>query len=313
MATPPKPPQFVGTPSDATDPNLKKQGVRTYAEGVKERNAEKLANAAPGPSIAGADVAFDPKRDGPRTIAQISAAHTAISEAPAPPSDGTRLSDVTTAGLKEVHAAAARANEAATTQPKPEASFVPAEEPETPSRARSVMSEMDDLSLERLMNYAAANAEDVINNQREREAVEKRLEPVDIIAGITTGEFTQDVPIVPGTFVVRYRAVTPEEEHAIRLILLDLTAKDAKLIALEASIYQMLTLAAGIARINGESMPMHYVRNGFRIETTPDVLKEKLKYFLSFPLAMTHALGTHQYWFDQRVRKAFTSADLGNG
>lgn len=313
----PKPPQFVGTAPDAPDPNLNKAaGVAKYKEEVAARQAEKLASAPQGPSITGANAVYDPKRDGSRTMADIEAVQRAVDQPVS--TEGVRLSDMTTKGLKEIRDASQAAQAAPAPkpgdQPPAPAPFVPAAEAEAPPAPKNAqLGHMDDFELDRLMQFASMNQEDVINNTRERDAVEKRLEPISLIAGITTGEFTQDVGIVPEQFVVRYRAVTPEEDHAIRLLLVHMTAKQANLITLESSLYQMLTLAAGVDRINDMRMPTHYTRKGFIIEVEPDALQQKLRYFLGMPLPMAHALGVHQFWFDQRVRKLFTSADLGNG
>lgn len=314
----PKPPVFMGVDPATSDPNLKpKTSLGAYRAGVETRTAEARASEPKGPNLREAQATFDPKKDGARSLADIQATQAALAQPVAP--EGVKLSEVTTKGLESLHAhsQAERENQAQNASTFVPAGAAPQAEKEevAPRREPGPADGADDFELERLMQFAATNQQDAINNPKEREAVEKRLEPIDLIRGITELEFTQVVPIVPGKFEVIFRAITPEEDQQIRILILHMTSENAKLVSVERDLYSLLTVICSIVRLNTMEMPKHYTKENFFISVNTDVLRQKMRMFLSYPMPMMHALGVHSAWFDQRVRKAFTTVDtvLGNG
>lgn len=308
-----KPPVHLGV--QGSDPNLAK-----YKADLERRNAERQASRVPGPDIAAA-MTYDPKRDGPTTMQHLGEVHRRLEESSMPQEESKpRLSDGTLAGLAALQqqvekVKAAQAPAAAPAEaPKPE-STKPAPPAETKTEDKKAdLSEVDDLALDRILSMTALrDREDAINNEKERAAVEKRVKPIDIMQGILDGEYTQLVPVVPARLDVLYRTVSPAEDQAIRLYVFKLTSTDGRLESVATDLYQLLTLTAGIVMISGKRLPDHFTREGFTIKVNEETLGLKLNLILSCPMPLIHALGVHQFWFDQRVRKAFTTVDLGNG
>ncbi len=287
-----------------------------YAKGAKSRTEATRAATPPGPDVLGVDALYDPKRDGSRTIAQMASHQAAIAAHGAPP-EGQQapvFSPETVAGLTALKAeveknAASKAAEAQA-QGKPAA-----EAPGEPAAPKTApQPEMDDYAFDRLLNLAGTkDREDLINNERERDAVDKRVEPIDVLDGIAFGEYRQIVPIVPGKLNVSYRSVSPQEDQAIRLYILKLTAADGRYETVSSDLYSLLTLACGISQINTSKLPEHFTRKGIGLEVDETTLVIKGNLLLAYPIVLVHALGTHQFWFERRVRKAFVTVDLGNG
>lgn len=320
----PKGPVFLGTKPTDTDPNLDQ--VR---KGVEARNAERLEKKPTGPDILAAQGMYDPKRDGPMTISQLGQSQKAFEGVPPEQARPTTVSDETAKGLQlfrtEADKERQRLEEMAAQAPAiPQAAPAPPSVPqkEAPkAEPRSSAEGPDDLEFDRLMAFGAQRPQDPINNDAERKAVEERVKkhPIDLLNAILDGEITQLVPIIPGTLEVVYRVVTPEEDHAIRLHIFEVTSKQGRLEALASELYQILVLTASIERINGNQLPVHVTRNPNTYELTVNLeaLLSKSRYFLSRPIPLVNSLSVHGFWFEQRVRKAFSTASqedlLGNG
>ncbi len=307
-----KPPVQLGV--QGTDPNLSK-----YKADLERRAAERQAARTPGPDIAAA-MTYDPRRDGPTTMQHLGDVHRRLEESAMSQSEESkpRLSEGTLAGLaalqqqvEKTRAAAAPSEAAPAPAPATEKPAEPKAE-DKPSRAD--LSEVDDLAMERILSMTALrDREDAINNEKERAAVEKRVKPIDIMQGILEGEYKQLVPVVPDKLEVLYRTVSPAEDQAIRLYVFKLTSTDGRLESVATDLYQLLTLTAGIVMISGKQLPEHFTREGFKLKVNEETLGLKLNLILSYPMPLVHTLSVHQFWFDQRVRKAFTTIDLGNG
>lgn len=313
-----KPPVHVGAGIPVgNDPNLAR-----YREDIERRNAERQAKRPMGPDIAAA-VAYDPRRDGRATVETIGAVHRSLEEKPAMAEEKKpAFSDATLAGLAALKAATdSQLAAAPAPAPKPAS---PDAKTELPPEKRvegtdkkpeeSKTSEPDDLQIDRLLGLTALrDRNDIINNDREREAADARAGGVDVMQGILDGEYTQVVPVVPGKLDVTYRTVSPAEDQAIRLYIFKLTSTDGRYESVAAELYALLTLTCGLVQLNGNRLPAHHTREGFTVKVNEEVLAAKLNLVLGYPLPLLHALSTHQFWFDQRVRKAFTTVDLGNG
>lgn len=309
-----KPPVHVGAGIPVgNDPNLAR-----YREDIERRNAERQAKRPVGPDIAAA-VAYDPRRDGRTTMEKIGAVHRSLEEKPAMAEEKKpAFSDATLSGLAALKAATEQQLAAATPAPKaeaPKAELPPekrVDEPKKPEESKT--SEPDDLQIDRILGLTALrDRNDVINNDRERDAADARAGGVDVMQGILNGEYTQVVPVVPGKLDVTYRTVSPAEDQAIRLYIFKLTSTDGRYESVATELYALLTLTCGLVQLNGERLPAHYTREGYAVKVNEDILGAKLNLVLGYPLPLLHALSTHQFWFDQRVRKAFTTVDLGNG
>lgn len=328
---PPKGPVFLGITPTGGDPGSLEQAKKAVAERVEARNAGR----APGPDILAAQGMFDPKRDGAMTMSQMGQAQKAFEETPERERP-TQISPETAQALQAVRAQADQERAAQplfapqpptppapSAAPMPQAPVPPTTQPvaAAPKTPRSAAEGPDDLEFDRLLSLGMTNQQDAINNDAERRAVEERLKdrPINILDAILDGELTQLVPIIPGKLEVVYRVVTPEEDHAIRLHIFEVTSKQGRLESIASELYTLLVLTASVERINGSEMPPHVKRDtvSYALTVDIDVLVRKSQYFLSRPMPLVHTLSTHGFWFEQRARKAFATAQkedvLGNG
>lgn len=321
----PKGPVFLGTKPTDADPNLEQA-----RKAVEARNAERLEKKPAGPDILAAQGMYDAKRDGPMTISQLGQSQKAFEGVPPEQQPRpTTVSDETAKGLQLFRSEADKERQrleemaAQTATPTPPAAPAPQAAPASAPKPepRSSAEGPDDLEFDRLMAFGAQRPQDPINNDAERKAVEERVKkhPIDLLAAILDGEITQLVPIVPGVLEVVYRVVTPEEDHAIRLHIFEVTSKQGRLEALASELYQLLVLTASVERINGTQLPSHLTRNptSYELIVNMESLISKSRYFLSRPMPLVNAMSVHGFWFEQRVRKAFSTASqedlLGNG
>lgn len=181
------------------------------------------------------------------------------------------------------------------------------------AQVTEALSSLDDLEFERLLRGVQRDA---INNEKERAAVKLRVEEIDLIAGIASGEFTQTVPIIPGKLIVYYRSITADESTKLRLLLFNMVEKDKRVENVAADVLALMQVVCSITRINGNTLPSHMTTIAPGVQEFDETAFDaKFKFFRRMPVAMVHSLGTHGYWFEQRVRDLFSTVNeaLGNG
>ena len=290
-------PKFVGVAPD-DDPVLAK-----YRAEVEARNAQRKADASRPqlPNLLEADKQYKPGRDQPMSLNEIAQAQANIEAANRPAPGGLRPETVE--GLKALSAAARQQTEPVAPKPPEEVR----DDVLPPSR----IADVDNLELQHVMRNVQR---DIINNKEEREAIRARCAPLDITDGLSSGEFTQVVPIIPDRFVVKYRSVSPFEEHAIRALLFKKVSDNPLLEAMDAEIYSLMLLVAAIVSINGNTTPFasHIGPDPYNPVFNTEIFERKVSIISRYPAPMVHSLGTHAYWFDQRVRELFASESLKN-
>lgn len=350
MKKPHRPPPVVLDPTHPASRQSGNPAVEKYKANIMERAAAQRADRPMIPDIASADQLYKHGKDGPMTIAQIAHAQKTMSGQSPDERQERGLSPQTVAGLQALQAAmqeqrknmssdestanlptpalapaAAPAPAAPPVAPPPAPVVAPApvtapvevasassdtNSAEKKARVSDALSELDDLEFERVLR---GMQKDVINNEKEREAIRTRVKPIDIIKGISTGEFTQDVPIIPNTLIVKYRTITPMENQSIRLVLFRMFDEDKRREALGAELYGLMQTVCAVSMINGSSFGQHLKGEGYNLEFDESGFTAKFKRFLLMPMPMIHALGTHAFWFEQRVRESFTTDSLKNG
>ena len=294
-----------------SDGPLKVTSADAYKAGITERTrlAREAKQAAVGghvPNLVEADAAFDPRRDAPRTLGAMSAQQRAIAAEDAP----KPMSDSTVAGLQELHSAmeAARAEQEASAAPAPEEPKEDEVPKESEEELRQRLDNLDDLEFERRME---AIQQDVINNVKQKKAVEKRLEDggkqheMNLEDGLVSGVYEQTVPITD-KFNVRYRSISPMENRAMRLLLWKWIDEDPRVENLSSDVYGMMLIVAGVVQIGTNKVPSHLTGSSHQIEFDEAAFKIKYDYMDRYPGPMIHAIGVHANWFDERVRKLFT-------
>lgn len=177
---------------------------------------------------------------------------------------------------------------------------------ESEDRAKKMLQEMDDFDFERLRREMLS---DILKNPRQREAVEARLQPLDISEMIMRNTVRQRVPILPGRFEPTFESMPGDVELKLKQLLV----KESKSIAVtEAYLldkYAVMTTTAGTTHINGNPVPTMYNNNG---DFDEDLFWAKFGWMLKRNIHMLASLGIHYSWFEQRVRKLFV-ADEGKG
>ncbi len=278
--------------------------LKTYKNSIATRAAKQREARTKVPDLSVAQEQYKPGKDAPMTIAQMGEAQRNL-EAPVP-----GLSPATVAGLKalaeQTKAQKTETRMEAQEAPKPESK--PSDKTPDDLKRKEVdarLRELDDLEFDRVVRSIA---NDIINNDKEREAVKLRVKEIDLAEGLASGEFFQDVPIATG-FTVRFRTVSPMENQSIRLLLFAWVDKDARMENISGELYSLMLAVASVVRINTKEYPSHVVNNAFDEE----VFKSKFDQMCRFAMPMIHAIGTHGAWFDQRVRALFTSENLKNG
>ena len=206
---------------------------------------------------------------------------------------------------------------AAPTPPAPESSPAGGDKPKTAdndegrkTKLRDTLSEMDDLEFDRVLKSVQ---QDAINNDKERRAVKERCKPIDLLRGISTGEFVQDVPVIPNVLVVRYRTISALENQSIRLMLFKMIDQDKRRENIAAEIYGLMQAVCSVVMINNQAVPPHLKGEGYKSQFDEEGFTLKFEQFIRYPLVMLHAIGTHGYWFEQRVRESFTTDTIKNG
>lgn len=220
------------------------------------------------------------------------------------------LSAGTLAGLQAVHDATVKAQDHATDGIAEAAAPIatPAAKEKTEAARRvDDMPDLDfDLALQRMRS-------DVINNDKERDAVRARVQPMELSDGLVTGEFKQTVPVVPDKLTVVFRTLTPMENEEIRKVILTLALEDERFADVQAEKYGFMQVVASISQVNGQEMPNHIViQKGFKTFDW-DTFNKKMAVFSGYPAPFIAALSTHANWFDMRVRELFATTNLKNG
>lgn len=280
------------------------------------------------PDLGAAAAQYRPEKDGPMTLGQIAESQENIKSMSNPQSGEApkkTLSEGTMKGLMDLHnAVAAQQSESAKkidgTTPAAEETPPTAPGGIAPPGAKSFskmgeeekakLAEMSDLEFDLMMSRVRS---DVINNADERKALEARLEPMDLVDGLMTGEFTQTVEIVPKKLIVVFRTITPFENEQIKRHVLEKIMEDEKYTQLHTDRYGFMQVVASVKQLNGREVATHLKTNGNSREFMWEVFTKKFEMFQNYPAPLIHALGVHSNWFDLRVRGLFTNAALKNG
>lgn len=286
--------------------------VAAYKEGIARRAAlqrQKRKETHGMPDLTKADAMYDPKH-GTSTLSGI-AGHQQRIDKDMKESSGAGLNEGTVAGLRAIKEAVEKKVAAAPPvqeqAPEPSTDEAPAESDKT----RQALLHLDDLELEQLSNRIQY---DVINNKKEREAVEKRIKDEDlelnIESGILNGVYSQVVPITDN-LRVEFRTISPEENKQLRVLLWKWLDEDPSLEPAQGDIYGMMLIVAGVVQIGTRRLPDHLVgADMFSAKFDAEVFTKKYQQMSRYPAPLVHALGVHNNWFDTRVRRLFTTAAL---
>ena len=151
---------------------------------------------------------------------------------------------------------------------------------------------------------------DIINNDEQREVIEKRCKPLDITDLIMSGFVTQRVPIIPGKFEPEFRSMSGDEDLAIkRLVMAESKGVEVSERYLLDK-FSMMSVTVGLFAVNGNPTPSHQDAKGNFDE---EAFWKKFAIVTKYPFHMLASLGVNYFWFDIRVRKLFVAEKMGNG
>ncbi len=298
--------------------------IKSYQQNLQKRIKEaqaKKAQGGRGLNFAQAQSEFDPKRDGAMTLDQLAEAQRAESQRDQPPEQRPMFSKETLGGMQALADAQRKAapaqpmkTAALTEEPSPVAPQALAEEPGDEESEAGEDDETEGALVDffRTMNK---QEEDPINNERNRKAIEANLREIDVSAGILTGVFEQEVPVIPQLTVV-FRTLTAFEDQALRLHLYKKLEKDRELERISGNLLSLYQTVASVAQLGGEKQESHWQvsRDGLPPAFLGDVFDRKVNRYLMYPLPIIGAIGLNSAWFEMRVRRLLSHPDtLKNG
>lgn len=312
-----KDPKFVGV-----DPDTPDGVVSSYRQRIKSRTAQMRKERPKIGDLAEADALFKPGQDQPMTIGQVTQAADRMRSGGEEPKPA--LSDETIAGLRQLHEASTKIREQQKMNESEEPVKMPTkpaidreeDEEQTPTDtkkaiAADALAGLDDLEFERLMSGIQ---HDVINNQEQRAAVDKLVEPFDLARCLANGDWTQVVPVVPDKLSVTFRLVTPYENQMMRLMLFGWVDKDPRLDSVAGDIYSLMMVVASIVQIGTSKLPDHLVGpESTSVEFNEEIFEKKYQMISRYPSPLIHMLGVHSAWTDQRAREAMRVTNLKGG
>ncbi len=147
-------------------------------------------------------------------------------------------------------------------------------------------------------------------SKERKEAIEARLEALDLADMIVKREIQQTVPIIPGKFEVTLRTFSQRENLWILKYLYDFPGS-----ALYTNeLLNTCRLVCGLVAVNGQYLPDHREDpGGPREAVTKEAFEKKMFHVVSFPVQMVADMSVQSIWFQDRVDKLFTVDSLKNG
>lgn len=151
---------------------------------------------------------------------------------------------------------------------------------------------------------------DILNNEEQREIIEKRCKEMSLDELLVKGYVTQRVPIVADKFEPTFRSTSGEDDLAIKRLIMEenkaLEVSDRYLL----DKFSLMGVVLGVVAINNNPLPDYRDMNGAFNE---EMFWKKFNFLARYPLHMLGSLGVNYFWFDVRVRKLFVAEKLGNG
>lgn len=177
----------------------------------------------------------------------------------------------------------------------------------TAEEKKELLENLDDFALEQ---YRQTTLRDMLNNDEQKEIIEKRCKPLDLAELIIEGRVSQRVVIVPGVFEPEFQSYTGNED----LILKRLLAMESKSLRVSDRYhldkYSLMGLTVALKSVNKVQLPHHEDETG---RFNEELFWKKFEIVSKFNYHMLASLIVNFYWFDMRVRKLFVAEELGNG
>lgn len=172
---------------------------------------------------------------------------------------------------------------------------------------KAVLAEMDDFDVSRVRN---AMFKDLLNNDEQRNLIEKRLKPLDLTELIASGRVRQVVPVKPGVFEPIFQSYSGEEDLHIKRLLGEESRSNNITDQYALDKYSLMGLTISLWGINKTALPEYRDSNGVFNE---DNFWKKYNVVVRYDFHMLASLVANWFWFDVRVRKLWRAEELGNG
>lgn len=151
---------------------------------------------------------------------------------------------------------------------------------------------------------------EILHSEKERETIEKRLEPLDIGQLIKTGKIIQRIPIIPGKYEITLQSHEGQVELALkRIVMMESRSVDVGDQYLLDK-HSFMSVAAGLVRINDKPFPDILDQNGV---FSDELFFKKFNEVMKLPIHMLASIGVNLMWFEMRVRKLYSATAVGNG
>jgi hypothetical protein len=177
----------------------------------------------------------------------------------------------------------------------------------TQKRIEDMKKNLDDFDLN---TFREMVMKDILNNDEQRDIIEKRCKPLDLTDLILQGYVNQKVPIIPGKFEPEFRSMSGHEDITIKRLIM----KESKSVEVGERYlldkFSQMSVTIGLYALNNNVLPDHRDGHGRFDEK---MFWEKFDIVSSYPFHMLASLGVNYFWFDLRVRKLFVADHLGNG
>jgi hypothetical protein len=167
---------------------------------------------------------------------------------------------------------------------------------------RTEIKDTVDQQLDELRGYINDTEQwNVLTSPARKKEVEDRLQPLDISDILIHGEIRQDIVVVPGKLTITLRSVNGEEDLAVKRLMYSESGSDRYML----DKFALMNVAVSIVNINNQAFPTHLDDNK---RFNEKLFLKKFDALMKFPIQFLADLGVQALWFDQRVRKLFTTS-----
>lgn len=171
----------------------------------------------------------------------------------------------------------------------------------------SAIEMMDSFDYDRIRDVMTR---DVLNNPDQRDLIEARCKPLDIEQLIIKNRVSQDVPVIPGKFIITFESMTGDEDLELKRLVMQESKSTEVTDRYLLDKFAFMALTVGLKAINGNPVPSHTDDKG---EFSEERFWKKFKWVMKRPLHMLASIGVNHTWFEQRVRKLFVAEKVKNG
>jgi hypothetical protein len=150
-------------------------------------------------------------------------------------------------------------------------------------------------------------AVELTQDEKLREAIEKRITPIDIGEYLMNGEVKQTVPVIPDKLVVVFRTVSDLEEGYV-----DTEISKESSLSNRQFLRKMneFALATHIHSVNGSKWPPVIDGDG---NINEESMEHRLRHIRKLSSPIFNMLTQNLGWFVERVSDSLTAEALGNG